>query len=94
MAGDGRGRAGGPRDHQLDVDVHLVDVHDLDLVRTVVCELPARALLDTAAGADILVVGARGLGGMREVLLGSVTREVVDHAPCPVVIVRHEPPAA
>lgn len=35
-------------------------------VRTaVVCDLPARALLEASAGADLLVVGARGLGGFR-----------------------------
>jgi nucleotide-binding universal stress UspA family protein len=49
---------------------------------------PARALLDAAAGADLLVVGARGLGGFRGLLLGSVSQQCVHHAPCPVVVVR------
>jgi nucleotide-binding universal stress UspA family protein len=48
---------------------------------------PAGALLDAARSADLLVVGSRGLGGFRSLLLGSVSHQVVQHAPCPVVIV-------
>ena len=47
----------------------------------------ARVLTEEAAGADLLVVGSRGLGGFRELLLGSVSRECAQHAPCPVLIV-------
>ena len=54
----------------------------------VVCDLPARALLDSAGDADLLVVGARGLGGFAGLLLGSVSQQVVHHASCPVVVVR------
>ena len=51
---------------------------------------PARALLDAAAGAELLVVGSRGHGGFTEALLGSVSQHCVQHAPCPVVVVRGE----
>ena len=48
---------------------------------------PARALTDRAGDGDILVVGSRGLGGFRGLLLGSVSQQVVQHARCPVVVV-------
>jgi nucleotide-binding universal stress UspA family protein len=49
---------------------------------------PARALLDGAVGADLLVLGSRGRGGVRGLLLGSVSLQCVHHAQCPVVVVR------
>jgi nucleotide-binding universal stress UspA family protein len=39
--------------------------------------------------ADLVVVGARGLSTVRRLLIGSVSSEVVDHAPCPVLVARH-----
>ena len=47
----------------------------------------ANVLCHTAEGADLLVVGSRGLGGFRGLLLGSVTQQVVAHAPCPILVV-------
>jgi len=49
----------------------------------------AAVLVEKAEGAELLVVGSRGLGGFSELLLGSVGHQCVQHAPCPVVIVRH-----
>ena len=46
------------------------------------------ALVELSAGADLLVVGSRGHGGIRELLLGSVGTYCSRHARCPVVIVR------
>jgi nucleotide-binding universal stress UspA family protein len=54
----------------------------------VVEDLAARALLDAAKGAELLVVGSRGHAGFTEALLGSVGQYCVHHAECPVVIVR------
>lgn len=47
-----------------------------------------QALLDAAETADLLVVGSRGRGGFRTMVLGSVAHVVAGHSPCPVVVVR------
>jgi nucleotide-binding universal stress UspA family protein len=51
---------------------------------------PADAILDVAeeTGADLVVVGNKGMTGARRFLLGSVPNKVSHHAPCGVYIVR------
>jgi nucleotide-binding universal stress UspA family protein len=58
-----------------------------EIERFVVRGVAASALLDAARDADLLVVGAHGAEGHEGVLLGSVSQQVVAHAPCPVVVV-------
>ena len=55
-------------------------------VRTV-SGVPADELIKASEGADLLVVGARGVGGFRRLVMGSVSSQVSHHAHCPVVIV-------
>ncbi len=56
--------------------------------RVVVEGTPASRLIEQAATADLLVLGSRGLGGFKELLLGSVSHQCAQHAPCPVMIMR------
>jgi nucleotide-binding universal stress UspA family protein len=58
-------------------------------VRPLVTEgIPAEVLLHEAEGADLLVVGSRGHGGLASAVLGSVSMYCVLHAHCPVLVLR------
>lgn len=69
----------------------LRDAHAGLVVETVlVDEDPARAIVAAAHDAQLVVVGSRGLGAFRGMLLGSVSHEVLRDAPC-TVLVEHGP---
>jgi nucleotide-binding universal stress UspA family protein len=61
---------------ELDVQVHVVHAP------------AAKALVAASAQADLLVVGTRGLGGFKHLLLGSVAEQCVRHAASSVLVVR------
>jgi nucleotide-binding universal stress UspA family protein len=57
-------------------------------IETAVVEAPpTQALMDASGEADTLVVGRRGLGGVRGLLVGSVSQYCAEHARCPVVVI-------
>jgi nucleotide-binding universal stress UspA family protein len=49
---------------------------------------PSEVLIDASEGATLLVVGSRGVGGFRGLLMGSVSTQCVHHSHCPVLVVR------
>lgn len=63
---------------------------DERVVRRVLHGNAAEMLLKAAAGAERVVVGNRGLGGFDRLLLGSVSRQVLEYAASPVTVVRAE----
>ncbi len=83
----------GAADEILHEAVSDADVHGL--THPIECEAvaggAASALIDAAKDATLVVVGSRGLSRARELILGSVSHQVVHHSPCPVVVIRAEP---
>jgi nucleotide-binding universal stress UspA family protein len=91
-----------PRDLQWavnlreDIDATLADAADVARAAGVEARTyarqgdPADAILDVAEerGADLIVVGNKGMTGARRFLLGSVPNRVSHHAPCSVLIIR------
>jgi nucleotide-binding universal stress UspA family protein len=61
---------------------------EVEVRRVVERDKPAHALLQQAAGAQLVVVGSRGRGGLAGMLLGSVSHSLLHHSPCPVLVVR------
>lgn len=59
-----------------------------EVIVEVVCDLAARALIERAGEAALLVVAPRGWTRHVHVDLGSVTLQLLHHAPCPLAIVR------
>lgn len=63
----------------------------VDLEKRTLYGPAATALVDASREASMLIVGSRGLGGFRGMLLGSVSTACVHHAHCPVLVIRPRP---
>ena len=72
----------------LDAFVESVLGADSPVTSIALNDLPARALIDVSDAAELLVVGARGFGGFRDLLLGSVSHRCLAQARCPTVVIR------
>lgn len=70
------------------VDVVLAAHQNLPVEEELVQAHPVDALLRASRHAGVAVVGSRGRGGVRSMLMGSVSRELVHRAPCSVLVVR------
>ncbi|MEV6979065.1 universal stress protein [Kitasatospora sp. NPDC093806] len=67
---------------------------EVELRSSVLEAHPRPALIEASREAQLLVVGARGRGGFAGMLLGSTSQAMIQHAHCPVAVVRHEDAAA
>jgi nucleotide-binding universal stress UspA family protein len=71
------------------VDTALAELGEApEVIRTVLPGSAAPTLVEVSEGAALLVVGSHGRTGWRKLMLGSVADAVVQHATCPVVVVR------
>ena len=91
---DAPGRIGGARLMEEEFSSLMADREkehpEITVLRQVAFGTPRSALLAAAAGAQLLVVGSRGLGGLEGMSLGSVATALLHHSPCPVAVV-HPP---
>lgn len=78
-------------DDTLDTAERVLRERGLAVERVLLQERAADAILDQARewGASLVVVGNRGHSSLASMILGSTSAEVVDHAPCPVLVARH-----
>jgi nucleotide-binding universal stress UspA family protein len=82
-AAESQGRAEALVEHAV---AELDDIEDVHVDVVALRGRPASTLIEESKDADLLVVGSRGHGGFKELVLGSVSHQCAQHAVCPVVI--------
>ncbi|HEX6418054.1 MAG TPA: universal stress protein [Acidimicrobiales bacterium] len=75
-------------DDLVDGALAEMDARPPEVLRTILPGGPATTLVEVSEDADMLVVGSHGRSGLSRFVLGSVAMACVNHAACPVVIVR------
>jgi nucleotide-binding universal stress UspA family protein len=83
---DPRARAA---EHEVEAESQSVRGNDLTISPLIRQGMAEEVLVDVSEDADLLVVGSRGRGSVRSLLLGSVSAHVASHSRCPVVVVPH-----
>lgn len=73
---------------ERDVADALAEYPDVEVTLETPHGPAGRELIKAAKDARIVVVGTRGAGGFKGLLMGSVSNQVVEHAPCDVLVVR------
>ncbi|WP_327381892.1 universal stress protein [Streptomyces sp. NBC_01207] len=67
---------------------------EVDVTHAVVTGEPLTVLEAQSRGAELMVVGSRGMGGFVGLLVGSTTVRIAAHGQCPVLVVREQPDPA
>jgi nucleotide-binding universal stress UspA family protein len=89
---DAPGRLGGRQQLEEDVEQLMTseakEHPEVSVTYEILPGTPRAALLSASAGAQLIVVGARGRGGLDDMNMGSIAQAVLQHAPGPVGVVR------
>ncbi|MDD2817951.1 MAG: universal stress protein [Candidatus Nanopelagicales bacterium] len=75
---------------QTSLDAFAATLPSADIQTLVQVGSPTGILLAASESAALIVVGSRGHGGFKELLLGSVSQQLVTHADCPVAVIRDD----